>query len=174
MTIQIIKQKNGELREMLCPDKRDSFSKENRFRIVAALDNIGDTALGMRHYEEKGIGQELEEKYIKIFGLLQSIYLQQDSIRELYKLIIGSWDKPDESSAWKYLRDVRNCVAGYPAERGGAISRMTLSDDGFKIGYWDKSSVDNFPFEYVPLKERYEEYIQEVDVMLERLKKAVG
>src|SRR5207249_3020493 len=65
-------------------------------------------------------------QYIRLYGVLQAIYAQEDSIVFLHKSINLSWSNPANTSSWTQLRELRNAICGHPAGRSGAVARITI------------------------------------------------
>jgi hypothetical protein len=146
--------------------------------LCVAMDTIGDTCLSLEYYEASGIGNEHGEKYLKLYGLLQAIFLQQDSIRQIYRIFLGSNLKLESDSAWMRIRNLRNMTVGHPIERKHKtetkryfISRVTIHSDGFQLIIWDKDKEQK-EFEDVSLKPLYEEYKTEAAKHLESIYQA--
>jgi hypothetical protein len=60
--------------------------------LTAAMDIIGDTAAAISHFQRFGLGgptkyDDLGEKYLRLYGLLSAIYIQQQAILTIYKLM---------------------------------------------------------------------------------------
>jgi hypothetical protein len=115
---------------------RKRFSEKRWYQIVAALDCIGDGVIALRSYEEHGFGRRQGDKYLRLFGLLQCIFMQQDSIRLLAKEV-GSLDlAPAKTDAWARVRELRNRIGGHPAERAGAVARRSIEDNHLRVLHW--------------------------------------
>ena len=132
--------------------------------LCVAMDILGDTCLSLEYYEASGIGDEYGEKYLKLYGLLQAIFLQQDSIRKIYRIFLGSKLQPNPDSAWKRIRDLRNLTVGHPIEKKHKtetkrcfISRVTIHSGGFQLIIWNKNKEEK-EFEELNLKSLYEKY----------------
>ena len=132
--------------------------------LCVAMDTIGDTCLSLEYYEASGIGDEYGEKYLKLYGLLQATFLQQDSIRQIYRIFLKSDLQSDSDSAWARIRDLRNLTVGHPIEKKHktetkrcVISRVTIHSDGFQLIVWNKNKEEK-KFEEVNLKSLYEKY----------------
>ena len=129
------------------------------------MDVLGDTCLALEDYEVQGIGRNDGEKYIRLYGVLQSVFLQQDSISHLFKILTGQDLTPEKSSAWHQIREVRNLAVGHPVEAEWCqkhcfISRVTIKDDGFQMIIWDKDKHED-EFRNVGLRSLYESYKSE-------------
>jgi len=81
------------------------------------MDTLGDSCLAPGYYEASRIGKEDGKKYLKLYGLLQAIFLQQDSIRQLDRVFLGGDLQPDSDSAWKKIKDLCNLTVGHPIDR---------------------------------------------------------
>lgn len=134
------------------------------YTLCVAMNTLGDTCLSLEYYEASGIGDEYGEKYLKLYGLLQAIFLQQDSIRQIYRIFLGNNLQPDSDSAWIIIRDLRNLTIGHPIEKKCKtgtkrcfISRVTIRGDGFQLMVWNKDKEQK-EFEKVDLKALYEKY----------------
>ena len=116
----------NQIRERLIKFGQSKFGRQKWYEIVAALDNIGDTALALNSYRNSGLGKTFSSQYLRLFGVLQSVYLQQDSIHTLCNDTIGSWNAPLPNSGWGKIRHLRNVIGGHPAESSGAVARITI------------------------------------------------
>lgn len=133
-----------------------------------ALDTAEDTTLALSHYENEGIGLDEGEKYLRLYGFLQAIFLQQDAIKKLHELFVGSFTEPADTSAWKQLRELRNLTVGHPTEKGQGnqprrrafITRISLETDGFDYQVWHQET-GKFSFERADLSAIYAVYKKE-------------
>ena len=134
-------------------------------RLCAAMDVLDDTCLALEDYEAHGFGSEDGEKYLRVYGMLQSIYLQQESISHLYRIFTDEALNVAPSSAWSQIRSVRNLAVGHPVEASWGrmhcfISRATINDDGFTIIIWDKEEQKD-EIREIALRSLYESYKSE-------------
>src|SRR5262245_19724061 len=111
-----------------------------------ALDTAEDAMLALSCYDGAGIGASEGEKYLRLYGFLQAIVLQQDSLWKLHELFIR---KPQllPNSGWDRLRELRNLTTGHPIEHGGKqkaerafITRVSLANAGFRYQVWRKEN----------------------------------
>jgi len=86
---------------------------------------LGDTCQALEYYEDYGLGDEYGEKYLKLYGLLQAIVLQQNSISQIHQIFLGIKLSPKSKSAWTKIRDLRNLTVGHPLEKN--IKKVKLS-----------------------------------------------
>ena len=148
------------------------------YTLCVAMDTLGDTCLSLEYYEAYGIGDEYGEKYLKLYGLLQSIFLQQDSIRQIYQIFLRRKLSPKPDSTWTKIRDHRNLIVGHPVEKkhNGEtkrcfISRVTIQNNGFQLMIWNKEKEQK-EFENVNLKTLYKKYKTETVEYLNSIYKA--
>jgi hypothetical protein len=146
--------------------------------LCVAMDTLEDSCEALEYYEDSGIGNEIGEKYIKLYGLLQAIFLQQDSIRQLYLAFQGNYSQPDDDSAWTKIRNLRNLTVGHPLEKNNKtgtkrvfISQVTIGGHGFQLIIWDKNKRRD-QIEDVDLKALYEAYKSEAVKHLEKIHQA--
>lgn len=119
------------------------FQQTKKFDLVcSAMDIIDDTIFALRSYaqhnqDDQGLA------YLEIFGVLQTLIMQQDAVRVLYKIVAGSpIDLEGQYPDIKTIRDTRIRVAGHPV--GGLASshflvRYTVSKWGFELWKFDQS-----------------------------------
>lgn len=160
-----------DLRERLYEEVRPDVPTKSWYHIVAAMDNIEDSWTGISCYIECGIGTTLGEKYLRIFGLFQCIYTQQDSVSLLYKQVLRENLDCSRYQSWTYLRDIRNKVFGHPKGRAGAVRRTSLSSEEFEIAYWGKG--DKLNFEDVDLSHHCKAYMAEFTAAIEKISQAI-
>src|SRR5690348_9719099 len=75
-------------------------------KAQVALDTAEDAMLALSNYQSRDIGSADGEKYLKLYGFLQAVFLQQDAIKELHRLFVGAFAQPGITSAWKQLREL--------------------------------------------------------------------
>lgn len=133
-------------------------------RAQVALDTAEDAMLAISNYWSKGIGSNDGEKYLRLYGFLQAVVLQQDAITNLYQLFLGRFTEPD-ASAWKQLRELRNLTVGHPIDKGwkkqprrrAFITRISLETHGFDYQVWNQRT-EKTSFESVNVSKLYDAY----------------
>ncbi len=124
-------------------------NKKNWNQICSSLDVIGDTTYAISSYSNDSFPNDDGLKYIYIYGILQSLFLQQDSLRHLTcaLLLINEKDYPVNEELEK-IRNIRNESIGHPTNKGGGksfhyISRITIDKNGFDLlsSFSDKDDV---------------------------------
>ena len=139
------------------------------------MDTLEDSCLALGYYEASGIGEEDGEKYLKLYGFLQGVFLQQDSIRQLHRIFLEYDSQPSPDSAWKRIRDLRNLTVGHPVEKKEKvgtkrcfISRITMRTGRFEVLIWN-SDIEQTKIEDVNLGHLYEQYKSEATKRLENI-----
>lgn len=159
-----------------CVNELDLFETQfqNNYRdwnkLCAAMDIIEDTCEACLVYEKNGLGEGIGEKYLRVYGLLQSIYLQQDAIKILAKILANIEIVHDKLANWKRIRDIRNMSTGHPieynyGEKSIFLSRVTITDNNFQLLVWD-NNTEKDKFLDIDLANIYQEYIKEGEVLL--------
>ncbi|MCS6956309.1 MAG: hypothetical protein NZM02_00475, partial [Patescibacteria group bacterium] len=99
--------------------------KSDEFNLIcAAMDIIEDSLEALKEFAEKGLGSRIGEKYLRLYGIFQAVFIQQDSLFFLYKIIKKILDKSNilkdfsiySLKKWKELRNYRNLIVGHPIE----------------------------------------------------------
>lgn len=76
--------------------------------ICTAMDIVGDASLAIRNFLHFGLNgptkyEEIGERYLRLYGVLNATYIQQQAILNLYKLM----NVPDIKDAKKKLESLR-------------------------------------------------------------------
>lgn len=132
----------------------------NWHQLWTAMDIIDDVDLALSAYLRADFPVDDGEKYLRIYGVLQALFVQQDALRHLIGVIRPSTplSLPD---ALKEVREIRNACIGHPTklERNGQVSvhgmsRITISRDGFQmLSFIENTDVS---FQYIPVRELIE------------------
>jgi hypothetical protein len=155
----------------LWPTDDDHF-----FSLLVSIDTAEDAAEALLNYEQQGLGSTDGEKYLRLYGFLQGVFLQQDAIKQISQDLMPDGAKASPSSAWSQLRELRNMTVGHPTAYGRnqsnmqrvLISRITISDDGFQYQVWDKTKPDP-SFVDSGLRTLYGDYKREAQTLLENI-----
>lgn len=137
----LIDELETKLRNLINEPRRhaDLRSDEHRFsQLCSALDVIGDTAAALDAYRESSpTSPPLGEAYLRTYGVLQALIVQQDALQHVAESLAVDYSMPDDL---REIREIRNDSVGHPSRRGAApgrafnhISRVTLSQKGFDL-----------------------------------------
>lgn len=165
----------------------DNYFKNHRddWNILCiSMDTIDDTESAIIFFQSDNFdNQDLGLKYLKLYGLLQAVFLQQDAIKFLYQTIKNHFDQQSnmldftrhKTTDWKKLRDYRNLSVGHPIgctsfERTNTkrafLSQISISSSGFQLLVWDKDQRSD-SFLYVDLSSLLESYVKKAkDILL--------
>lgn len=138
------------------PRKQHLLLRDKEFwnQLCSSLDVLQDTDLALDSYLEKDFPEETGEKYLRIYGLLQSLIVQQDAVDHLIESL--SLSMPKASARLKDIREIRIKSIGHPTKKGRGkeeetyhfISRMTMHKNGFQLMSCSQSN----PFEFTDVK----------------------
>ena len=131
-----------EIRE-ICnhPWKRELLFQDKIIwnRLWASLDVIEDSQIAIDDYSNLSEFSSNEKGYLYVYGILHTLYLQQDALRNLNKALFGQdIDFKTEYPELYNIREIRINSIGHPTDRGNGksfhgISRMTIRKKGFQM-----------------------------------------
>ena len=105
-------------------------------QLCSCLDVIGDNELAVSAYYDS-IPKNIGETYLLVYGILQTLFVQQDAVRYLCEAL-GIEYNPDPGL--QKIREIRNDSIGHPTKRifkkmptWNFISRTSLSKNGFQL-----------------------------------------
>jgi len=138
-----IERQISQIRDLINkPRKQHLLLKNNQFwsQLCSSLDVVQDTDIAMEAYLRNAFPADEGEKYIRVYGILQVLVVQQDAVKHL----ITSPGLPetihDSLEDIKEIREIRIESIGHPTEKrskGGHtyhfISRATMHKDGFQL-----------------------------------------
>lgn len=123
-------------------NKNDTWNQ-----ICSSLDVIGDTLLSLEEYLSTEYPETEGLRYIYTYGILQSLFIQQDSIRNLSEAFSIQYT---QSEILKKIREIRNFSIGHPTklQRNGKIfynyiSRISLCKNSFTLQIASKESQED-------------------------------
>jgi len=108
-------------------------------QTFTSIDLIEDSQIAIEEFESaESLGKQGRSTLL-IYGLLQSLFLQQDGLYHLYKCVVNDNIKQtdffDTFSFDKDIREVRNDIAGHPTNRKKTefyfIAKGPISKDRF-------------------------------------------
>lgn len=108
-------------------------------QTFTSIDLIEDSQIAIEEFESaESLGKQGRSTLL-IYGLLQSLFLQQDGLYHLYKCVVDENIKQtdffDTFSFDKDIREVRNDIAGHPTNRKNSefyfIAKGPISKDRF-------------------------------------------
>jgi len=163
--------------------------------IATTLDIIGDTNSAIQHFLEtglEGLGTKTQEaeRYLRLYGILNSTYLQQEAIVVLCQKIFH-WNEKKSKRLFQEskIREIRNKVASHSSDYSDysskkfkgekesyVVIRNSLSKYTFEfINNEIKKDMDNnqerlfMEREFVNLKESLEEHLKLIISLFDKL-----
>ncbi len=129
---------------------KDSEDKWNRFCV--SMDTLEDSDLAISHYLGAGLGIIEEERYLRLYGVLQAIYIQQNALENLWVILLeDKFPKRSEKSAWSIIKRLRNHT-GHPiavtrdkirpnTTRRTFVNRVNLEREILSLVTYDETGI---------------------------------
>ena len=121
------------------PRKQFNLLKNHTFwnQLCSSLFVIEDSDLAIDAYPNNEFSKDGGEKYLRLYGLFQALYLQQDAVKHLCESL-GLSNNLIANPKLKEIRDIRNDSIGHPTKRGNYksyhfISRVTITKTEFQL-----------------------------------------
>ena len=129
--------------------KQFNLLKNHKFwnQLCSSFDVIEDSDLAIDAYLNREFSKNDGEKYLRLYGLLQALFLQQDAVKNLRESL-GLPNDLRTNSKLKEIRDIRNDSVGHPTKRGRNdksyhyISRISITKSKFQlISYFENDKT---------------------------------
>ena len=121
------------------PRKQFNLLKNHKFwsQLCSSLDVIEDSDLAIDAYINSEFGNDDGEKYLRLYGVLQALFLQQDAVTNMCESL-GLPNNLTSHPKLKEIRDIRNDSIGHPTKRGNYksyhfVSRVTITKSEFQL-----------------------------------------
>lgn len=133
----------------LLPDRSKWLS------LTSALDVLEDATGAINYYIESAFPDNVDGKYLFIYGLIQALFLQMDAANSIQKALTDSKIDFNKDYPNAYLvREMRNDVVGHPTNRNGNqfiyLVQMSLNKNGFSYNK-ASSTPGNMNGESIPV-----------------------
>ena len=129
-------------------------------QLWTALDVINDVDSALTAYTENEFPEGISERYLRIYGVMQALFLQQDALDDLIKAIHPATNI-SVKDILKDIREVRNASIGHPTRMGRkgtlwthGIVQNSMRKEGFELLSYPK--WEGKTFTYVPVLELIE------------------
>lgn len=151
------------IRDFINGPRKQHHLLKNRglwFQLCSCMDVVEDSELAIKAYfeyfEEKYENSD-GIKYLFIYGILQALFLQQDSVINLCESLKIS-KKINDYPKLREIREIRNDSIGHPTKRDrkngpksyNFISRFSLSLGGFELNSIDINEQDETKWISIP------------------------
>ena len=136
------------------PANEDEFHTYNTSMYL-----LQDTSEAIFAHREKGFSNDPLQSYIEFWGVMQAVFIQQDSLGELYEVICREKLQWGGFHFWSEIRGMRNMLAGHsskndhPPKHGvrrsfigrksikyGGVRFETYTESGLKAGEFNADS----------------------------------
>jgi len=151
--------------------------------LTVGMDVIGDTSEAIREFVENGFTNDnIGINYLYLYGVLQSVYAQQDAIKEIVVLFEKhfSMEFPNEKTCklkypnWFEIREYRNKIIGHPTNhkagertRRTFISRISIDGHAFEVMVCENGQ--KYSVEQINLLKAINAYCKEVDIIINQI-----
>lgn len=135
-----VKEKERKIRDLINNPRIKSslLSKTAAWnRLCSSLDVIGDTELAINAYPSVCSNSDDGKSYIIIYGMLQTLFTQQDAVKHICSVLDVKFKLPSELQD---IREIRSSTVGHPAlqkedgvSKSNFIQRSSLKPDGFDL-----------------------------------------
>jgi hypothetical protein len=120
------------------------------------LDIINDVDSALTAYLENKFPDDPGERYLRLYGALQGLFMQQDALIDLIRAIHPAKDIR-LNDVLKGIRDARNASVGHPTQmkRKGVVSvhriiQNSMRKDGFELLSYPGTGGEMFQYVSVP------------------------
>ncbi len=147
--------------------------------ICASFDVVGDTNLAIKHFEHFGLSgatkyDDVGEKYLRLYGILNAIYLHKEAILSLYnKFNIENSTKVQKEINNLKILNIRHKIGAHSVnyKNGSDIecytpSRMTITNKELEFNNMD---ISKHEFETINLEILINDYLEAIFKIVEKL-----
>jgi hypothetical protein len=139
-------------------------------QMWAAMDIIEDVDSALDAYIEADFPADMGERYLRIYGVMQALFLQQDALADLIRAIHPK-KAIIKSDVLKDIREARNASVGHPTnlKRKGVLSTHGIVQNSMSTDGFDLLSYPHEPgkiFQHVPLRALIEQQKAETQRIL--------
>ena len=165
-----------EIRDLVNSHRRQTkLLKDSRNwqRLCSSMDTIEDVEEAINEYQRLSEFSDIGSGYLYLYGLFQTMYVQQDAIESLSKSLLK--EKINFQKAYPNLfeiREIRNDIFGHPTNRDGdkrshIISRITMKKASFDVlDYYD----DYNDSRTINVLQAIEQQSKDIETILRRIK----
>jgi len=151
------------------PRKQFNLLKNHKFwnQLCSSLDVIEDSDLAIDAYINNEFAKSDGENYLRLYGVLQALFLQQDAVTNLCE----SLGLPNNLTSYpklKEIRDIRNDSIGHPTKKGNYksyhfISRVSITKSGFQlISYYENNKTTFRDILVIDLVKEQKKYLSKI------------
>ena len=107
-----------QLRQLFEEFELQTYAKINDVKLIqiySSFDALEDCQEGIDFYLQSSDTDKVGEKYLRIYGLLQILYVQQDALNNICEALKLSISHKDDENL-KKIRHIRNLSVGHPTK----------------------------------------------------------
>lgn len=133
---------------------RDPAHEEKHVAYYNSMCLLQDSTESLLQHRNRGFSTDPLAAYLEFWGLMQAVIIQQDSIAEIYMVIIQQVldAKAKNLDFWLEVRELRNKCAGHPAKKDRPkplirtfMGRGFGSYSTFTYEQWQKGAGRTYP-----------------------------
>lgn len=134
-----LNQKVSTIRDLINGSRKKNILLQDKIlwhMFCSCMDTIGDTEIALESFLKLDTDSSDEGRnYLRIYGALQALYVQQDAIKYLHDALKIPYSI---DPLVQNIRDIRNNATGHPTNRNykkefNFISRVTLTPQSFEL-----------------------------------------
>jgi hypothetical protein len=106
-------------------------------QLCSSMDAIQDTQCAVRAWATSSSSDDLGERYLRIYGVLQALFLQQDAVRHAAEAVGSEWSPTGDLMD---IRNIRNQAIGHPTKQGPHDASFGIVQWSLTTGSFELSS----------------------------------
>ena len=110
-------------------------------QLWTALDIIDDVDLAIKAYVDADFPSTPGEQYLRVFGIFQALFVQQDALRHFVEVILPG-SPIVLVDVLKDVREARNASVGHPSELSVAAKYLLMASIAPR---WEKTASNSCP-----------------------------
>lgn len=132
-------------------------------QLWSCMDTLGDTEIAIKDFFKLSSDDFNKSPYLFLYGILQSLILQQDSVFNMKESLFGIKVNLQQISATLLnIRNIRHLTVGHPTKNEKSIkgikvyctiNRSSISKNGFEYIIWKPSTIDSKSIKFNELVE---------------------
>jgi len=137
-------------------------------QLCASMDAIEYSNHAVDAYIAGDSPEDHGERYLRLFGLMQALVIQQDAIKHLYEAL--SYEDPLRSvEKLKEIRNIRHDCAGHPTKQWSGTAHFTFEVEKTKFKIISYKASERHVFREIETLELAQEQQRIISEVLDRL-----
>jgi hypothetical protein len=125
----------------------DSAHEEEYVAYYNSMYLLSDATDSLWQHRQHGFSRDPLVAYLEFWGVMQAVIIQQDSIKEIHKVMIGAAldARAKNLQHWLDVRELRNVCAGHPAKKDlPKNTALTRTFMGRGFGTYDEITYEQW------------------------------